>query len=218
MIFRRTAVALAALLVGAAFPVVAQVVPSAESGGLPLVAGGGASRFNMDCGPFIYGATCYMNGITLWVDWNLQRLPGRGLLRGLGVELEGRDINFGLPASLANNAVGDSGSNLRQDTGLGGVIYHWRRYRVVRPYGKVLAGLGSIDFPPLPASPAWYRHDNRTITALGAGADVHAWRTVWIRADWEYQFWPDLFGNPHSLTPTGITLGAVCDFKGLYRR
>jgi hypothetical protein len=152
------------------------------------------------------------------VDWNLQRLRGPGVLRGLGVELEGRDINFALPAVLSNSAVGDSGTNLRQDTALGGVIYHWRRYRRVRPYGKVLAGLGSIDFPPLPASPAWYRHDDRTIVALGAGADLHVWRAVWIRADWEYQFWPNLFGDPHSLTPSGVTLGAVYDFKGLYRR
>ena len=214
MIFRRTAVALAALVVGSASPVVAQVVPSAQAGGLPLVAGGGASRFNVDCGPFIYGATCYMNGITLWVDWNLERLPGPRILRGLGVELEGRDINFGLSSSLSDSVLGDSGANLRQDTALGGLIYHWRRYRVVRPYGKVLAGLGSIDFPPLPASPPWYRHDDRTITALGAGADFHVWRAVWVRADWEYQFWPNLFGNPHPLSPTGVTLGAVYDFKG----
>lgn len=218
MIFWRTVVALAALQVGAAFPVLAQVVPAAEVGGLPLVVGGGASRFNMDCGPFIYGATCYMNGITVWVDWNLQRLPGPVLLHGLGIEVEGRDIDFGLTSALSNSAVGDSGSNLRQDTGLAGVIYHWRRYRGVRPYGKALAGLGSIDFPPLRASPAGYRHDDRTITAFGAGADLHAWRTIWIRADWEYQFWPNLFGNPHSLTPTGITLGAVYDFNGPFRR
>jgi hypothetical protein len=217
MIFKRTAAALAALVVGAAFPVAAQVVPAAQAGGLPLVAGGGGSRFNMDCGPFVLGSTCYMNGITLWVDWNLTGLPGPRLLRGLSVEAEGRDLNFGRPALLSNAAVGDSGSNLREDTALGGVVYHWRRYRVVRPYGKALAGLGSLDFPPLPASPAWYRHDNRTITAFGAGADVHAWRAVWIRADWEYQFWPNLFGSPHALTPTGITLGALYDFHGLSR-
>jgi hypothetical protein len=78
--------------------------------------------------------------------------------------------------------------------------------------------LGSIDFPPLPASPPTYRHDNRTITAFGAGADIHAWRELWMRADWEYQLWPGLFGSSNDLTPTGITIGAVWDFRGIHLR
>jgi hypothetical protein len=218
MASKRIMAALAALLVAVALPSLAQVAPSAEAGGLPLVAGGGASRFNMDCGPYLAGSTCYLNGITVWVDWNLTRLPGPAFLRGLGVELEGRDLNFGLPASLSDSSLGDSGTNLRQDTGLGGVIYHWRHYRRIRPYGKALGGLGSLDFPPLPDSPTTYRHDNRTITAFGGGVDLHAWRSVWVRADYEYQIWPDLFGLPKSLTPYGFTVGAVYDFRGLHRR
>ena len=218
MIFRRTAATLARLLILAAIPGLGQVVPSAEQGGLPLVAGVGVSGFNMDWGHDAFGRTRYMEGVTLWIDWNLTKLPGPSILRGLGVEVEGRDIHFGLPASLSNAELHDTGTNMRQDTGLGGVIYHWRHYARVRPYGKALAGLGSLDFPPLPASPPTYRHDNRTITAFGAGADVHAWRSVWVRADWEYQFWPGLFGSPHDLTPTGITVGAVYDFNGIRRR
>ena len=218
MNFRQIVAALAMLLAAPAIAVWAQVVPSAEAGGLPLVAGGGASRFNMDCGPYVGGSTCYMNGITVWIDWNLTRLPGPELLHGLGVELEGRDLNFELPNFLSNSYVGDKGTNLRQDTGLGGLIYHYRQFRRVRPYGKVLAGLGSMDFPPLPASPPSYRHDNRTIAAFGGGADIHAWRALWIRADYEYQIWPDLFGLSNSLTPYGVTLGAVYDFKDLHRR
>jgi hypothetical protein len=159
----------------------------------------------------------YMEGVTLWIDW-IPRLPGPSFLRGIGVEVEGRDINYGLPASLSDAELHDTGTNMRQDTGLGGVIYTVRRYSRVHPYGKAMAGLGSIDFPPLPASPAWYRHDDRTITAFGAGADIRAWRSLWVRADWEYQFWPGLFGSSHALTPTGITIGAVYDFRGVHRR
>lgn len=217
MILRRTAFALAALFATAATPAIAQVAPSAESGGLPIVAGAGASSFNMDWGQDRFGRQRIMEGVTVWFDWNLTRLPGPALLRGLGVELEGRDINFGLPASLSNAALRDNGTNLRHDTGLGGVIYTWRRFRAVHPYGKALAGLGSIDFPPLPYSPPTYRHDDRTITAFGAGADIHTWQNVWLRADWEYQSWPNLFGSSNPLTPTGITIGAVYDFKGLRR-
>ena len=214
MIFRRTVLALTAFVVMAAIPVAAQVAPSAESGGWPIVAGAGVSGFNMDWGQDRFGRTRYMEGITVWFDWNLTRLPGPGLMKGFGVELEGRDIDFGLPASLSNASFGDKGTNMRQDTGLGGAIYTWRRYSRVHPYGKALAGLGSIDFPPLPASPPTYRHDDRTISAFGGGADIRAWHNLWVRADWEYQFWPDLFGSPHPLTPTGITIGAVYDFKG----
>jgi hypothetical protein len=218
MNFRRTTLVLAALLVAGAFPVAAQVAPSAVSGGWPIVAGVGVSGFNMDWGHDRFGRPRYMEGITGWFDWNLTRLPGPGFLRGLGVEIEGRDIDFGLPASLSDARVGDTGTNLRHDTGLGGVIYTWRRYRKVHPYGKAMAGLGSIDFPPLPASPPTYRHDSRSITAFGGGADIRAGRNVWLRADWEYQFWPGLFGSPHPLTPTGITIGAVYDFKGAQLR
>lgn len=218
MFFRRTAVCMAALAALWVSPVMAQVVPAAEQGGLPLVAGAGVSGFNIDWGQDAFGRVRYMEGVTVWLDWNLTRLPGPSLLRGLSVEMEGRDINFGLPASLSNAELHDTGTNMRQDTGLGGVTYTWRGFHRVHPYGKALAGIGSIDFPPLAASPPTYRHDNRTITAFGAGADLRVWRSLWARADWEYQFWPDLFGSPHPLTPTGITIGAVYDFKGLHNQ
>jgi len=190
---RQLKAALATIFLIATLPALAQVVPSATQGGLPLVVGAGYSGFNIDWGQDAFGQVRYMEGMTYWVDWNLTHLPGPDFLKGLGVELE---------------AI-----NMRQITGLGGVIYTVRRFRRVHPYGKAFAGLGHINFPPLPASPSSYREDSRTITAFGAGADVHVWSHVWLRADWEYQFWPDLFGSPHNLTPTGITIGAVYDFK-----
>jgi len=226
MIFKRTppapvaaffaALTLGALILGSARPLAAQVVPSAESGGLPLFVGAGVSRFNTDCGPYFYSATCYLNGITVWADWNLTRLPGPPLLHGLGIALEGRDLNFGGPTFLSNSAEQDTGSNQRMDTAVGGIIYHWRHYRRIRPYGKAMAGIGSIDFPPLPDSPPTYRHDNRTITVFGGGADVHVWRAAWLRADYEYQLWPNLFGLPNSLTPYGVTVGAVVDVSRVF--
>ena len=112
MIFRRIALALAALLALGALPLVGQVVPAAEAGGLPIVAGAGVSGFNIDWGHDAFGRTRYMEGATLWIDWNLTRLPGPSLLRGLGVELEGRDINYGLPASLSNTELQDTGKGI----------------------------------------------------------------------------------------------------------
>ena len=145
MNFRRTAAALAIVFATAGISAVCQVAPSAEAGGLPLMAGAGASLFNMDWGHDQFGQPRYMEGVTGWVDWNLTRLPGPALLRGLSVEIELRDISFGVPNSLSNANVGDTGTNLRQDTGLGGVTYTWRRYRRVHPYGKALARIVCTD-------------------------------------------------------------------------
>jgi len=72
-----------------------------------------------------------------------------------------------------------------------------------------LGGFGGISFEnkrdPL------YTHDTRTIFALGGGADIHVWNKVSIRADYEYQWWRQLFG-PHDLNPNGFTIGGVYDF------
>lgn len=106
----------------------AQVVSSTSKRGegVPLVVGVGFSNYSMDWGP---GQR--MNGITVWAD--LYPLPGA--LRDLGFEVEGRDINYirTIP-------------NLREDTGQFGAIYSLRNFSRIRPYGKFLAGVGSMDF------------------------------------------------------------------------
>ncbi len=57
---------------------------------------------------------------------------------------------------------------MRQDTGQGGAIYTFLRYRTFYPYAKFLAGLGSIEFPLSPNNPA-YNHDTRTVLTPGEG-------------------------------------------------
>jgi len=145
---RQLKAALATIFLIATLPALAQVVPSATQGGLPLVVGAGYSGFNIDWGQDAFGQVRYMEGMTYWVDWNLTHLPGPDFLKGLGVELEARDINMGLPASLSDAELYDKGINMRQITGLGGVIYTVRRFRRVHPYGKAFAGLGHINFQP----------------------------------------------------------------------
>jgi len=183
-----------ALLV-AAVPMFAQVVPTARQGGagsIPLVVGVGFSNYSMDWGP---GQR--MNGITAWVD--LYPLPGA--LRDLGFEVEGRDINYmrSIP-------------NLREDTGQFGAIYSFSHFAKVHPYGKFLAGVGSMDFPPFPGVPN-YKHDTFTVTTPGGGVELQAYQHLWIRADYEYQQWHNAFG-PNSSNPNGITVGAQWDFRG----
>lgn len=183
---------LTALLLVAMSPAIAQVAPAAKKGGpLPIVAGVGFSNYSMDWGP-----GNRMNGIAAWVD--LYPFPGD--LRELGLEFEGRDINF----------LGKT-PDLREDTGLMGPIYSWTRYQRVHPYMKYLMGVGSMDFPPFPGLPG-YAHDTFLVTSPGGGFDAKIHRHLWVRADYQYQFWHHVFG-PHSSNPNGFTVGAEWDFR-----
>jgi hypothetical protein len=186
----------AALLVAAVLPVYSQVTPAASQGKVPIVIGAGFSDFLLDWGP---GKR--MEGISAWVDWYPNRMPT--VLNGLGFEAAGHDINYGLPAGF---------SRMRQDTAEVGPMYAWNHFRNFRPYVKYLAGIGSIDFPQPSPPPPYYTHDTFWIVSPGAGVEYRAWRHVWIRGDYEYQYWHDFFG-PHDLNPNGVTVGASYDFR-----
>src|ERR1039458_386938 len=121
----------AALFVAAVLPVYSQVTPAARQGSVPIVVGAGFSDFSLDWGP---GKR--MEGISAWVDWYPNRLPA--VLHGLGIEVAGHDINYGLPPGF---------SRMRQDTGEGGAIYAWNHFRNFRPYVKYLAASAASTFP-----------------------------------------------------------------------
>ncbi len=183
---------LAALFIAAVIPIHSQVTPAANQGGMPIVIGAGFSDFSIDWGP---GKR--MNGISAWVDWYPNRMPA--VLHGLGIEVAGHDINYAKPAGF---------SAIRQDTGEIGPIFAWNHYRDFRPYVKYLAGIGSIDFPPS----GTYSHDTFTVFSPAGGAEYRIWKHIWIRGDYEYQFWHQTFG-PHDLNPNGFTIGASYDFR-----
>lgn len=178
--------------IGSALTARAQVTYSAEEGKLPLTVGAGVSDFSDDWGV----KNPRQAGITMWVDWRLPHMPPR--LDGLGVEFEGRDLNFATPSYLPGH---------RMDTALGGPIYQFRRKGRIRPFGKYLLGMGSIDFPS-PGST--YNHDTRVVFEPGGGADVRFWDRFSVRAEYDYQFWHAIFG-PHDLNPNGFTVGVVYD-------
>jgi opacity protein-like surface antigen len=188
-------VILAPMFAFALIPAYAQVAPQATQGGIPLTVGGGVSDYSLDWGP---GRR--MIGITGWADW---RLPFRErYLSGLGVEVEGREIDWDKPSDLPK---------MRQETGLGGPIYilplHSRRYHL---YAKYLVGYGGIYFT---SGNPYYTHDTRIIFAPGGGIDYRVWHGLSVRADYEYQFWHQIFGS-HDLNPNGPTVGMVYSFGG----
>lgn len=179
--------------IGAALQARAQVTYSAEEGKQPLTVGVGFSNFSDDWGT----QNPRQDGITMWVDWRLPDMPSR--LNGLGIEFEGRDLNYGTPSYLPGH---------RMDTALGGPIYQYRRNGRIRPYGKFVMGIGSIDFP----SPgATYSHDTRAVFEPGGGADVRFYSRFSARVEYDYQFWHAIFG-PHDLNPNGFSIGVVYDF------
>jgi opacity protein-like surface antigen len=187
----RLKLVLAALIIFFTFPAVAQVAPSVTIGGLPLGVGAGLSDYSLD-----YGPGRRMIGISAWADYNI--------FHGLGIEVEGTSIFADKPDDL---------ERMRQDTIKGGAVYKYHTvFRVVRPYAKGLAGIGSIDFPshnPL------YTHDTFTVFAIGGGAEVKAWRNLFVRGDYEYEFWEDYHGT-RALNPNGFTIGGTYYLRGIH--
>jgi hypothetical protein len=185
----------AVLFVVAVLPVYSQVGPAATQGGLPITVGVGLSGFDPTNGSGL------LLGGTLWIDYTPTQLPK--ILNGLGVEAEARDLSL--------NRSSSQPPNLRLDEASGGVIYFWRHIQNLRPYGKFLMGYGNIDS----MAGSVRIHDSRTVTTLGGGVDYRVYRNIFVRGDYEYQFWPDYWKSTTpagSLTPHGFTVGASYDF------
>jgi opacity protein-like surface antigen len=230
MVFRKAPFILLAAFFVSVLPAVSQVNPAGEEGRMPLSVGAGATSFHLDWGEDANGHRRPIWGATLWIDWHFYSLPR--YLNGLGIEAEARDVSKWGPVELSKgypdyNCDGNSPPNcepnpsgLREDTAEGGVLYTWRRYAKIHPYAKFLIGFGSMDFP---AGDAYtrtgvpYTHDTRTIYAPGGGLEYRLMRKVDVRADYEYQFWPDFLGHPHALNPNGISVGATYSFKPYIR-
>jgi len=192
LIFRLT---LAVVLAAPTLPALAQAAPAAGTdGGIPLSVGGGFSLWDPNWGSGL------MEGGTVWAEWNLQ--TSYPAVRGFSLAAELRDISIGGSSTQPN---------LRQDTAAAGLKYAWPHYKKVHPYFKVLGGGFSEDFNLGPAAPN-YRHDTRGMVAVGLGADFHAAGPIWLRADYEYQFWEELLHGYSQ--PNGVTIGFMYNFKG----
>jgi opacity protein-like surface antigen len=189
----RLKLVLTAILVTAGTPLLAQVAPATNGGGgLPITIGAGFSDFHTDWNG-------RLGGPAVWIDWT------PSFLRGFGLEAEGRDLNY-------LRSGGDP--RLRQDTIATGPIYTWRRFNRFHPYGKFLFGYGRIDFTS--GNPD-YTQDSRDIYAPGGGGEYRVFRHIWVRGDYQYQFWTDFFHH-HSMNPQGFTVGVAYNFRNFYSR
>ena len=190
MCHRYLTVLSALLIVSAAIPALSQVAPEAQgkSRVLPLRVGVGYSNYGSDWNG-------RLGGPDVWIDFDVPKMSG------LQIEAEGRDLNY-------NRTWGDP--TLRQYTVAGGFNYAWRYDPAFHPYVRFLAGVGNINWHT--ENPG-YRKDSRTFYAPAGGIEVRAYRRLWIRGNYEYQFWPNLFLHHHTLTPRGFTVGAFYDFS-----
>ncbi len=179
----RSKLVLAVLLLLAALPAFSQVAPAAKVSGIPLAVGGGLMDFSMD-----YGPGRRIMGISTWADYKV--------FHGLGIEAEASDLFFARPSSVKRYA---------QRSIKGGLIYHTPVYRGFHPYVKGLMGVTQAEFKI--ANP-FYTVDDFTTYAVGAGVEYKAWRNVFVRVDYEYQYLTNYL-SANSLNPNGVTVGAT---------
>jgi hypothetical protein len=158
---------------------------------MTFAVGGGVSAYKMDFGPG------HELGGTLWLDGNLNLGPS--YLQGLGIEVEARDLSLDRSPRLPNN--------MRTDTLGGGFKYSVKHFHNFRPYAKFLASYGSLDV----YKPGY--HWTWLVLSPGGGIDYRPFGgPIWVRADYEYQDWPDVFRHGWNLDPQGFTVGALYEF------
>ena len=159
----------------------AQVVPEAYKSTGRLTAGEYYSYFDTNY------AGNRMTGLGAYIDWTAP------ILWHLGAEAEGRWLIFG------------AFHDFSQYTYLIGPRYRLPVGRRFQPYAKLLVGAGEVNFP--------YQlgHGGYFAIAPGGGIDFNVkprWR---LRADYEYQIWPNAVGIPgipsSALKPNGDSAG-----------
>ena len=177
----------------------AQVVFSAHQGTVPVQVGFGVSDWFPNWGGMKYP----MLGITGTVDFH-PPMPRR--LSAVGIEGEYRTVSMRKTVQPPN---------YKEQTIAGGLTYTYSRGQNLRFYGKGMIGLGIMDFTS--TSPT-YTHDSRTLYAPGGGVQYRLHSGIWLRGDYEYQFWQPLFSLTKRPTPSGLTVGVGYDLHGFHRQ
>lgn len=161
------------LFLAASGQLLAQALATATGPGTTVTLGGGYAVYHIP-----YGER-YLGGEQGWIDANLY-WP-------VGIEAEARHLRQGQDL------------NTHADTYLIGPRYTFRS-RALKPYLKVLAGLGEFNFPYN------YAHGTYFVVSGGGGVDLRIADRVQLRVlDVEYQRWPQFtFGSMSSI---GISSG-----------
>ncbi len=205
----RSKLVLAALIFLSILPMYSQVAPAARISGLPLGVGVGV----MDYDASYYSNPIYvpswngrMIGISAWGDYSI--------FHGLGVSVEGTSLFGNKPSTRVRPGETAYGS-LKEQTFQGGIIYRYHPVFKVRPFVQAQGGIGKIDFP---STNVLYTSETSPLFSLGGGIEYRAWRSVYLRGQYEYQHWTSFrAGSGISLNPSGVILGATYYLRGPHR-
>jgi len=165
-----------ALLGGGISTACAQVEPAAYARPFSVTVGGLGSGFQPDYGPnYLFGAGAFVDvAFSRWVQ----------------VEAEGRWLRL------------NQYENVWQDNYLIGPRIPVRSFGRVTPYGKVLVGMGSMNFQ------FNYAYGRFTDIAYGGGVDLKLTNRLSLRpVDFEYQEWPKWLQGQGQLFPYGVSVG-----------
>jgi hypothetical protein len=203
----RSKLVLAALFTLTSLPAICQVAPAAKISGLPLGVGGGISDYDTDYyRPFIPYWGGRMVGISAWADYSI--------FHGLGVEVEGNYTFAGKPRVVV--PTGDTAyGSLKEQTIQGGIIYKYPHpFYGLRPFAKALGGAGRVNFP---STDPFYTSEDSGLYSIGGGVEYKVWRTVFVRGQYEYQWWKDFRSGTQPLNPSGFSAGATYYLRGVHR-
>lgn len=159
-----------------------QVVPAARGGNTGIWVGAEYSNFHAD-----FGGNTRLQGVGGLVDLNYTPR--------IGLAGEARFLSFG-----------DFHGETEKNYLIGPKVY-LRPYSRIKPYAKLLVGLGQIQYP--------FNIGSGTYFALAPGGGIdYRLRMRWrIRGDYEYQMWPKAPGianePSHGLTPNGFSVGVL---------
>jgi len=158
-----------------------QVLPEATAGSAPLSVGGYFSYYNAGY------ASNKLTGLGAYIDWS------PWMSGNVGIEGEGRWLVYGGSHGLSEYQY------------LAGPRYRFYLSDRYQPYAKMLVGAGELNFP------YGLAHGSYFALAPGGGIDVVLNQHWKIRADYEYQFWPNSIGIPgistSSAKPNGVSVG-----------
>jgi len=203
----RSKLVLAALAILSTIPVFAQVAPAARIHGPPLGVRLSISNYDTDYyRPELPYWSGRMTGISAWANYNL--------FHGLGVEVEGNSLFANKPTPRSPIAGIKVYGNLKEQTVQGGIIYRYHPIFHIRPFVKALGGIGQVDFP---STNPFYTSETSGLYSVGGGAEYRVWKTIYLRGQYEYQWWKGFRSGSQPLNPQGLTVGATYYLRGIHR-
>jgi hypothetical protein len=77
-----------------------------------------------------------------------------------------------------------------------------------------MGGVGKVDFP---STNFFYTSETSALYSIGGGLEYKTWRTLYVRGQYEYQFWKGFRSGSQALNPSGLTIGATYYLRGVHR-